>query len=88
MTMKNGIPNEVIREIFPRKPKRSTLAEMVYARLKKMILKGELRKGQRLVEEQIAHGLNISRTPVRLALYQLKEDQLVVRKREKGTFVV
>jgi DNA-binding GntR family transcriptional regulator len=85
--MKNGIPSEVIREIFPRKPQRSTLTETVYTRLRKMILKGELRKGQRLVEEQLAHGLNVSRTPVRLALHQLEKNQLVVRKRGKGIFV-
>jgi DNA-binding GntR family transcriptional regulator len=85
--MKNGIPIDVIREIFPRKPQKSTLTDLVYGRLKKMILKGELGKGQRLVEEKLAHGLDVSRTPVRLALYQLEEEKLVIRKTEKGIFV-
>ena len=85
--MKNGIPIAVIKEIFPRKPRRSTLKDLVYARLEKMISKGELRKGQRLVEEKLAHSLDVSRTPVRLALNQLEEKRLVVRKAERGVFV-
>jgi len=85
--MKNGIPNEVIKEIFPRKLKKAQFSHLVYTQLKKMILSGELRKAQRLTEEQVAHSLNVSRTPVRLALHQLEKEKLVIRKQRKGTFI-
>jgi hypothetical protein len=85
--MEKGIPSDLIREIFPRRPRKSTLSEVVYGRLKRMILKGEVKKGQRLVEEQIAHRMDVSRTPVRAAFQQLENDRLIVRKKEEGVFV-
>jgi DNA-binding GntR family transcriptional regulator len=85
--MKNKIPDSVINEIFPRLVKRSKLSEEVYGQLKKMILSGKFKKGQRLVEEQLAHRLNVSRNPVQLALVRLRKEKLVVWKYKKGTFV-
>ena len=85
--MKNKIPDSVINEIFPRLVKRSKLSEEVYSQLKKMILSGKFKKGQRLVEEQLAHRLNVSRNPVQLALVRLRKEKLVVWKYKKGTFV-
>ncbi len=85
--MKNKIPDSVISEIFPRLVKRSKLSEEVYGQLKKMILSGKFKKGQRLVEEQLAHRLNVSRNPVQLALVRLRKEKLVVWKYKKGTFV-
>lgn len=85
--MKNKIPDSVINEIFPRLVKRSKLSEEVYGQLKKMILSGKFKRGQRLVEEQLAHRLNVSRNPVQLALVRLRKEKLVVWKYKKGTFV-
>jgi DNA-binding GntR family transcriptional regulator len=85
--MKNKIPDTVIGEIFPRKAKRSMLSEEVYDQLKKMILSGKFRKGQRLVEEKLAHRLNVSRNPVQTALLRLRKENLVIWKYKKGTFV-
>lgn len=86
--MKNKIQEEVISEIFPRKVRRSKLSEEVYDQLKKMILSGKFEKGQRLVEEQLARRLNVSRNPVQIALLRLRKEKLVVWKYKKGTFVV
>jgi len=85
--MKNKIPDQVISEIFPRRVRRSKLSEEVYDQLKKMILSGKFRKGQRLVEEKLAHRLNVSRNPVQIALLRLRKEKLVIWKYKKGTFV-
>ncbi len=67
--------------------KRKPLREEVYESLKKSILYGKLKAGQRLVEEQIANQVGISRTPVREAFYKLERDDLV-RRLPKGGFAV
>jgi DNA-binding GntR family transcriptional regulator len=85
--MKNKIPDQVISEIFPRRVKRSKLSEEVYDQLKKMILSGKFKKGQRLIEEKLAHKLNVSRNPIQIALLRLRKEKLVVWKYKKGTFV-
>ncbi len=85
--MKNKIPDGVISEIFPKKVSKSKLSDEVYDQLKKMIHSGKFKKGQRLVEEQLAHRLNVSRNPVQTALLRLRKEKLVVWKYKKGTFV-
>jgi len=44
--------------------KRKPLREVVYDSLKKSILHGKLKAGQRLIEETLANQIGISRTPV------------------------
>ncbi len=67
--------------------KRKPLREEVYDSLKKSILHGKLNGGQRLIEEQLAHQIGISRTPVREAFHKLERDELVTRL-PKGGFAV
>jgi DNA-binding GntR family transcriptional regulator len=67
--------------------KRKSLCEEVYDSLKKSILHGKLKGGQRLIEEQLAHQIGISRTPVREAFHRLERDELVTRL-PKGGFAV
>ena len=67
--------------------KRKSLREEVYESLKKSILHGKLKGGQRLIEETLAHQIGISRTPVREAFHKLERDDLVVRL-PKGGFAV
>jgi DNA-binding GntR family transcriptional regulator len=85
--MENRVPDSIISEIFPRKVKRSILREEVYEQLKKMILSGKIKKGQRLVEEKLARRLNVSRNPVQIAFRRLRKENLVIWKYRKGTFV-
>ena len=59
--------------------KRQPLREEVYETLKKAILRGQIRSGERLIEEQLAAALEISRTPIREAIHKLEQDDLVVR---------
>jgi len=67
--------------------RRKSLREEVHDTLKKSILHGKLKGGQRLIEEQLAHQIGISRTPVREAFHKLERDELVVRL-PKGGFAV
>lgn len=67
--------------------KRKSLREEVYDTLKKSILYGKLKGGQRLIEEQLADQIGISRTPVREAFHKLERDDLVTRL-PKGGFAV
>jgi len=67
--------------------KRKSLREEVYDSLKKSILHGKLKAGQRLIEETLAHQIGISRTPVREAFHKLERDDLVTRL-PKGGFAV
>ena len=85
--MKNVVPEEVLKEIFHRKLKRRGLSGEVYNKLKKMILSGKLKKGERLVQEKLALRFNVSRQTVIFALRQLRKDKLVVVKHKRGAFV-
>lgn len=57
------------------------VADTVYARLRNAILSAELRPNKRLVEDELADWLNVSRTPIREALLSLEKEGLVERDR-------
>ena len=67
--------------------KRQPLREEVYQTLKGAIVRGRIRAGQRLVEEELAAVLGTSRTPIREAIHKLEKDELLVRL-PKGGFTV
>lgn len=52
-------------------------AANVYARLRELIVRGQLAPGARLVERDIAARLGTSRTPVRSALQRLQQERYV-----------
>jgi len=85
---RDRIPNEVLKEIFPRKLSRFQSSNEVYAQLKKMILSGKLKKGQKLVQEEIVQTFNLNKAAVTIAFSRLKKDGLIVIKRGVGSFVV
>ncbi|WP_068413958.1 GntR family transcriptional regulator [Labrenzia sp. OB1] len=51
--------------------------EAVTARLRELILKGALPQGERVTESGLASLLQVSRTPIRLALATLQQEELV-----------
>ncbi|MFP4212468.1 MAG: GntR family transcriptional regulator, partial [Alkalispirochaeta sp.] len=51
---------------------RMSYADQVYHHIKKAILSGELRQGDKIVEEKIAQRFGVSRTPIREALTRLQ----------------
>lgn len=65
----------------------NTLGMQTYAALRRRILTGELRPGERLSEVAVAQSLGVTRGPVREALRQLAEEQLVVLVPHKGAAI-
>ena len=63
------------------------LREVVYMTLRKAILKGEFKPGERLMEITLANRLGVSRTPIREALRKLEHEGLVVMIPRKGAQV-
>ncbi|MQL53788.1 FCD domain-containing protein [Desulfofundulus thermobenzoicus] len=62
--------------------------EMVYIKLKKALLAGEIGSGQRLVERKLAEKLGVSRTPVREAIRMLEREGLVRHVPRSGSVAV
>lgn len=59
------------------KLRRDNLDELVYQKVKEMILTGVLRAGEPIVQSRLAEQLGVSRTPLRKALTQLEKEGLV-----------
>jgi DNA-binding GntR family transcriptional regulator len=81
------ISDDTLREIFTRKLNKSLASERVYSYVKQMILSGKIKKGRRLIREEIAQNFNVSEVVVSMAFSQLKKDGLVIIKWGKGSFV-
>lgn len=64
------------------------LSSELFSSLRKDILQGKLRKGQKLTEQQICDEYLVSRTPVREAFKQLELEGLVENIPNRGVFVV
>lgn len=85
---KNRIPDELLKEIFPKRLSKSLSIEKIYGHLKKMIISGRLKKGQKLLQENIAQDFSVSRMTASIAFSRLRKDGLVVSKKGVGSFVV
>ena len=85
---RDRIPDKVLREIFPKKLNRFQSSDEVYTQLRRMILSGKLKKGQKLTYDGIALDFNVSRGIVPKVISRLKKDGLIISKWRKGSFVV
>lgn len=65
-----------------------SLHERVYDEIKKSVIKGEIPPGSKIIEENIARTLGVSRTPIREALKRLAQEGLVEITPRKGAFVI
>jgi DNA-binding GntR family transcriptional regulator len=63
------------------------LREVVFKTLRNAIIRGEMKPGERLMEEKLAKSLEVSRTPVREAIRMLELEGLVVMLPRKGAEV-
>ena len=63
------------------------LRDVVFNTLRKAILRGELKPGERLMEIALANRLGVSRTPVREAIRMLEQEGLVIMIPRKGAQV-
>jgi DNA-binding GntR family transcriptional regulator len=64
-----------------------SLAQTVLAHLRSSIVHGDLELGQQLSERQLAEELGVSKTPVREALAELRNEGLVRIYPQRGAFV-
>lgn len=78
-----GGPGFGLRGVVDGVAGRSTVLD----RLRDLILVGEYRPGERLIEERVAARLGVSRTPVRQALAMLEAEGLVEMTANKGAVV-
>lgn len=78
--MKDNEPAEKPEEYMP-------LREVVFLTLRRQILRGELKPGERLMEIALANRLGVSRTPIREAIRKLEHDGLVVMIPRRGAHV-
>ena len=60
-------------------PNRVRLADEVYRQVLDAVLAGDLRPGERIVQDRIAEEINVSRTPVREALLHLEREGILAR---------
>jgi DNA-binding GntR family transcriptional regulator len=74
-----------VREIDP--PARANLAEQVYAELKGQLHDFRLVPGDRFSEAEIGARLGVSRTPVREALFRLRNEGVLDVESKSGWFV-
>ncbi len=58
--------------------RRTARPDIVYRRLRELIVRGQLAPGARLVEADVARRLHVSRTPVRGALQRLQQEGYIV----------
>ena len=68
--------------------KRETLKSQVYEYLKENIIYGNIKPGDRLIEEKISEELQVSRSPIREAVRMLEKDGLLSVNKSGGVTVV
>ena len=73
---------------FPKlKEGKRTLQTLVYQHIREQIMRGTLKWGQRLSEEFLARSFNVSRTPIREAIFRLEQEGLVIKNPHNGFHV-
>lgn len=65
-----------------------TVVDAAVVELRKLIMSGQLRPGERLVEERLTERLGVSRPPLREALRLLQRDGLVQSSPRRGFIVI
>ena len=63
------------------------LREIVYEELKLLILTGKISPGMRLMEEELAEDMGVSRTPIREAIRKLEKEGLITIEPCRGAYV-
>lgn len=64
-----------------------SITDQVHQFLQREIEAGNIHPGDRIVEEEIARQLGISKTPLRLALHQLKQEKIVKIESRRGIYL-
>lgn len=73
--------------LSPVRPVRPTLADAAYQSIVDAVMSGDIGPGYRLIMDQLAQELDISRTPVRDALHRLEREGLIEPTGRRGYVV-
>ena len=84
---KRGIPDKVIQEIFPEKFKRTSPTKQTYDLLRRLILTGELKKGEKVTQNTVAEELGVGDTVVKVAFSRLRRQGLIISRKRAGSVV-
>jgi len=66
---------------------RANLDDRIYERVRAMIVDSTLLPGERIVPEQLARDMGVSRTPMLSALKRLSQERVIVWRSRRGVFV-
>lgn len=66
---------------------RANLDDHLYERLRVMIIDGTLLPGERIVPDQLARDMGVSRTPMLSALKRLSQERVITWRSRRGVFV-
>ena len=69
------------------KPTKLTPADRVYDYIKEQIVTRRLYPGNRIIEDDVAEAVGVSRTPIRTALARLAHDGLIEQVPNRGSYV-
>lgn len=58
-------------------PKKITIYEQTYEKIRDLIFTGKLENGEKIVETKLANRLGVSRTPLREAIKRLEQEKLI-----------
>jgi DNA-binding GntR family transcriptional regulator len=72
---------------FLQRRERRVLTDDAVDSLREAILSGRLKGGDRLIEDELAESLGVSRGPVRQAIFRLEREGLVVHEAHRGATV-
>jgi GntR family transcriptional regulator, rspAB operon transcriptional repressor len=78
---------DIVEAAGSEKPEPPSRNSQTYSSIKRMILFGQLGPGRKLVHEELAEALKVSRTPVREALERLYQEGFVTRLPRRGFYV-
>ena len=68
-------------------PEVGNLDDQIFVRIKAKIVNGSLLPGERIVPEQLAREMGVSRTPLLSALKRLSQERLITWRSRRGVFV-
>lgn len=81
------IRRDMVQQLEPIGRTSESLSDVAYERISNAMLTGALAPGDRLVMDQLAEQLDISRTPVRDALLRLEQERLIEPAGRRGYVV-
>ncbi len=67
--------------------KKSTINDLVYAQIKRMLINHALQPGQKINKKELAHELGVSQTPVQYSIVRLVQEGLFEDRKTEGVFV-